>query len=236
MNPKLKNILLLAVIAILIGAFWWFDLGRFLSFQYLQDQRATLIALRTAHPLGMSVGFFVIYVAVTALSVPGAAILTLAGGAIFGLIWGTVLVSFASTLGATCAFLVSRHILRASIQQKFGDKLSAINEGVRKDGPFYLFTLRLVPVFPFFLINLLLGLTPMATRTFFWVSQLGMLAGTLVYVNAGTELARLTSASGILSPRLLGAFVLLGIFPILARKAVALLRKTTPTAAEGGAQ
>jgi len=236
MNSKLKNILLLAVIAILIGTFWWFDLGRFLSFQYLQDQRATLIALRTAHPLAMSIGFFVIYVAVTALSVPGAAILTLAGGAIFGLIWGTVLVSFASTLGATCAFLVSRHILRASIQQKFGDKLSAINEGVRKDGPFYLFTLRLVPVFPFFLINLLLGLTPMATRTFFWVSQLGMLAGTLVYVNAGTELARLTSASGILSPRLLGAFVLLGVFPILARKVVALLRKTTPTAAEGGVQ
>jgi pyruvate/2-oxoglutarate dehydrogenase complex dihydrolipoamide dehydrogenase (E3) component/uncharacterized membrane protein YdjX (TVP38/TMEM64 family) len=162
----------------------------------------------------------VIYVIVTALSFPGAAVMTLVAGAIFGLLWGTVIVSFASTIGATLAFLASRFLLRDGIQKKFGDKLKAINDGVTKEGGFYLFTMRLVPAFPFFVINLVMGLTTIKTRTFFWVSQLGMLAGTLVFVNAGTELAKITSLKGILSPGLIGAFVLLGIFPIIAKKII----------------
>jgi uncharacterized membrane protein YdjX (TVP38/TMEM64 family) len=164
--------------------------------------------------------FFVAYVAVTGLSLPGAAVMTLAGGAVFGLFWGLLLVSFASSLGATLAFLASRFLLRDWVQQRFGDRLRAINAGIEKEGGFYLFTLRLVPVFPFFVINLLMGLTPIKTRTFYWVSQIGMLAGTLVYVNAGTQLARIDSLAGILSPALLGSFVLLGLFPLLAKKIV----------------
>src|SRR6185436_11830167 len=145
-------------------------------------------------------------------------------GAIFGLLWGVVIVSFASSIGATLAFLASRFLLRDWVQGKFGDKLKAINEGVEKEGAFYLFALRLVPAFPFFVINLVMGLTPMRTRTFYWVSQLGMLAGTLVYVNAGTQLARITSVKGILSPGLLLSFVLLGIFPLLAKAVVGWFR------------
>jgi uncharacterized membrane protein YdjX (TVP38/TMEM64 family)/thioredoxin reductase len=164
--------------------------------------------------------FFVAYVAVTGLSLPGAAVMTLAGGAIFGLFWGLLLVSFASSLGATLAFLASRFLLRDWVQKRFGDRMRAINAGIAKEGGFYLFTLRLVPLFPFFVINLVMGLTPLKTRTFYWVSQLGMLAGTLVYVNAGTQLARIDSLAGILSPALLGSFVLLGIFPLLAKKIV----------------
>jgi uncharacterized membrane protein YdjX (TVP38/TMEM64 family) len=155
-----------------------------------------------------------------ALSLPGAALLTLAGGAVFGLLWGVVIVSFASSIGATLAFLISRFLLRDWVQQRFGQRLQAIDEGVKREGAFYLFTLRLVPVFPFFLVNLLSGLTGMKARTFYWVSQLGMLAGTVVYVNAGTQLAKIDSLSGILSPGLLGSFALLGVFPLLARKIV----------------
>ena len=160
----------------------------------------------------LSIGvFFAIYVAVTALSLPGAAILTLAAGALFGLVQGLVIVSFASSVGATLAFLVSRFILRDTVRNKFKEKLKKIDEGVEKQGAFYLFTLRLVPVFPFFLINLLMGLTSLKTWTFYWVSQVGMLAGTAVYVNAGTQLAQIDSLSGIVSPGLIFSFVLLGI-------------------------
>jgi len=154
------------------------------------------------------------------LSLPGATLLTLAGGAIFGLLWGTLIVSFASTIGATLAFLIARFLLRDWVARRFGQRLAAVDEGVRRDGGFYLFTLRLVPVFPFFLVNLLLGLTAMKARTFYGVSQLGMLAGTVVYVNAGTQLARLDSLAGILSPSLLASFALLGVFPLLARKLI----------------
>jgi pyruvate/2-oxoglutarate dehydrogenase complex dihydrolipoamide dehydrogenase (E3) component/uncharacterized membrane protein YdjX (TVP38/TMEM64 family) len=165
----------------------------------------------------------VVYVVVTGLSLPGAAIMTLAGGAIFGLLWGTLIVSFASSIGATIAFLASRFIFRDTVQRRFADGLRAVNAGVEKDGPFYLFALRLVPIFPFFVINLVMGLTPMKTRTFYWVSQLGMLAGTIVYVNAGTQIAQIETLSGILSPGLLGSFVLLGLFPLLAKRIVGLL-------------
>jgi len=156
--------------------------------------------------------------------VPGAAILTLAGGAIFGLLWGTVLVSFASSLGATLAFLTSRFLLRDAIQRRFGDRLKTINEGVAKDGAFYLFTLRVVPLFPFFVVNLLMGLTPISLATFYLVSQAGMLPATIVYVLAGTQIAQITSLRGILSPGLVGAFVLLGLFPLIAKKTMAYLK------------
>ena len=156
----------------------------------------------------------------TGLSLPGAAIMTLVGGAIFGLLWGTVIVSFASAIGATLAFLASRYLFRDAIQAKFGDKLGAINRGVEKEGAFYLFALRLVPAFPFFVINLVMGLTPMKTWTYYWVSQLGMLAGTIVYVNAGTQIARIESLAGLVSPGLIGSFVLLGVFPLIAKRVV----------------
>jgi uncharacterized membrane protein YdjX (TVP38/TMEM64 family) len=224
---------LLAVIAALIAAFFAFDLGRYLSLERLQASKAAIDAYRDAHPLLASAAFLGIYVAVTALSLPGAVILTLAGGAVFGLLWGLVLVSFASSIGATLAFLTSRLLLRDAIQARFGDKLQPINDGIRKDGAFYLFTLRLVPVFPFFVINLVMGLTPIGAWTFYWVSQVGMLAGTIVYVNAGTELGKLESLAGILSPTLIASFVLLGLFPLIARKVVEKVnarRNQTPVA------
>ena len=162
--------------------------------------------------------------AVTGLPLPGAAVMTLAGGAVFGLGWGLLLVSFASSIGATLAFLASRYLLRVAVQAKFGDRLQALDAGIEKEGGFYLFSLRLVPVFPFFVINLAMGLTPIRTWTFYWVSQLGMLAGTLAYVKAGTQLARIDSAAGILSPMLIASFAVLGILPLLAKKVVALIR------------
>ena len=219
-----RKLLLLLALAVLIGAFFALDLGRFFSLDYFKSQQTAIEAYRAAHP-GLTAGlFFAIYVAVTGLSLPGAAIMTLAAGAIFGLLWGTVIVSFASTLGATLAFLAARFLLGDWVQGKFGDRLKAINAGMEKEGGFYLFTLRLIPIFPFFVINLAMGLTPIRTWTFYWVSQVGMLAGTLVYVNAGTQLARLDSLQGILSPALLGSFVLLGLFPLIAQKIIALVK------------
>ena len=221
---KTRKLVLLTLLGLLIAAYIHFDLGQYLSLPALKDQQAAIAAFQADHPLTGVAIYFVIYVIVTALSFPGATLLTLAGGAVFGLFWGTLIVSFASTIGATLAFLISRFLLRDWVSQRFGQRLAAIDDGIRREGAFYLFTLRLVPAFPFFMINLLLGLTAMKTRTFFWVSQLGMLAGTVVYVNAGTQLARLDSLSGILSPALLGAFVLLGIFPLIARQLVDIVR------------
>ncbi len=211
----------LAIIALIVAAiiaFFAFDLGRFLTLDYFKAQQATLSAYVSANPLQSALTFFAVYVAVAALSLPGAAILTLVAGAIFGFSTGLVIVSFASTMGATLAFLSSRFLLRDWVQSKFGERLKPINEGVAKDGPFYLFALRLVPLFPFFVVNLLMGLTPIKTWPFYWVSQIGMLAGTAVFVNAGTQLAQITSLKGILSPAIIGSFALLGIFPIIAKK------------------
>lgn len=219
-----KKMSLLAVLLAVVWAYFAFDLGQYLSLQALKTQQVAIADYQANHPFQVIGLYFVIYVVATALSFPGAALLTLAGGAIFGLLWGTVIVSFASTLGATLAFLMSRFLLRDWVSQRFGQRLEAIDNGVKREGAFYLFTLRLVPVFPFFLVNLLFGLTAMKARTFFWVSQIGMLAGTLVYVNAGTQLAKLDSLSGILSPALLGSFVLLGIFPLIAKKLVEVVR------------
>lgn len=218
----MKRIILLGLVAALLAAFFAFDLGRFLTLETLKASQEQFAAQYAATPYLVMGAYFVIYVGVTALSLPGAAVMTLAGGALFGLATGTLLVSFASSLGATLAFLVARFVLRDTVQNRFGNRLAAINAGIEKDGAFYLFTLRLVPAFPFFVINLLMGLTPIRTWTFYWVSQVGMLAGTLVYVNAGTQLARIDSLAGILSPGLVASFVLLGIFPLIAKKIVAM--------------
>ncbi|MFN0038331.1 MAG: FAD-dependent oxidoreductase [Burkholderiales bacterium] len=218
------RLLLLFAIAALAVAFFAFDLERFFDLAYLKSRQGEMDAQFAAHPLATAAMFFLAYVAVTGLSLPGAAILTLAAGAIFGLLWGAIIVSFASSIGATLAFLVSRFVLRDSVQAKFGDKLRALNAGIEKEGAFYLFTLRLVPAFPFFVINLAMGLTPLRTATFYWVSQLGMLAGTIVYVNAGTQIARIDSASGILSPMLIASFTLLGLFPLIAKKIIDMIK------------
>ncbi|MFY8124536.1 MAG: VTT domain-containing protein, partial [Hydrogenophaga sp.] len=222
---RFRQALLLLLLALAIGVFVALDLGRFLSFEQLKASQASFAQLHADQPLTVAVVYFVLYVAATALSIPGAAIITLAGGAIFGLWQGLLIVSFASTLGATFAFLASRFLLRDWVEARFGQRLTDIHLGVDREGGFYLFTLRLIPVVPFFLINLLMGLTRMKVWTFYWVSQLGMLAGTAVYVNAGTQLAQLDSVKGILSPALLGSFVLLGIFPLIARRIVAAVQQ-----------
>ena len=214
-----SKLLVLAVIAAAITAFFVFDLKQYVSLDYFQAQRAAIEAQVQAYPLRTALLFFGAYVAVTGLSLPGAAIMTLIAGALFGLLWGTVIASFASSLGATLAFLASRFLLRDWVQQRFGDRLRPINEGIAREGAFYLFALRLVPAFPFFVINLVMGLTPIRTSTYYWVSQLGMFAGTLVYVYAGTQLGAFKISAGLLL-----AFALLGIFPLLAKKALDALK------------
>ncbi len=214
-NPKL---IVLLTVAILVALFFAFDLQQVLSLQELKARQSDFNAYYQDNPIQTLGIFFGLYVLVTALSLPGAAIMTLAAGALLGLVTGVILVSFASSIGATLAFLVSRYLFHDAVQSRFGNQLSAFNRGVERDGAFYLFTLRLVPLFPFFMINLLMGLTPIKARTFYWISQAGMLAGTVVFVNAGTQLAQIESLSGILSPELIASFALLGIFPLLTRK------------------
>jgi uncharacterized membrane protein YdjX (TVP38/TMEM64 family) len=195
------------------------------SLEFLKQSKEQFAEYYSENPAVVLGSFFLIYVAVTALSLPGAAVMTLAAGALFGLITGVILVSFASTIGATLAFLAARFVFGETIQRKYSEKLHKMNEGVRKEGAFYLFTLRLVPAFPFFVINLAMALTPIKTWTFYWVSQLGMFPGTIAYVYAGTELAEVTSLSDVLSPGLISAFVILGLLPITAKKLVGLIRK-----------
>ncbi|HEY8095303.1 MAG TPA: FAD-dependent oxidoreductase, partial [Methylobacter sp.] len=219
-QTDLSRWVLLAVIAVLIATFFIFDLQQYLTLESLKAQQAAIDTYRSNHPVLAVAIYALIYIVVTGLSLPGAAILTLAGGAVFGLFWGTLIVSFSSTIGATLAFLSARFLFRDAVESRFGDRLNVINKGMDRDGALYLFTLRLVPVFPFFVINLAMGLTSLKTQTFYWVSQVGMLAGTVVYVNAGTQLGKLESLSGILSPGLIGSFALLGIFPLLANKVV----------------
>ena len=209
-----------AVVLALLAAYWFFDLGRLLTLDSLKASRAALTGAYQAQPLATVLSFFAVYVAVCALSIPGAAILTLAAGAMFGVGVGLLVVSFASALGALLAFLVARYLLRDLVQARFGKALAPVNDGMARDGAFYLLTLRLVPLFPFWLVNLLSGLTPISATRFYAVSQLGMLPGTLVYVNAGTQLAAIQSPSQILSPGLLGSFVLLGLFPLAAKAGV----------------
>ncbi|MGB3212307.1 MAG: FAD-dependent oxidoreductase [Desulforhopalus sp.] len=221
----MKKLLIVFVIIAAVIGFFAFDLNQLLTLENIKSNLADFQQWRDSSPILVSLLFFTVYVLVTALSLPGAVIMTLAAGGLFGLVWGLVIVSFASTIGATLAFLVSRYLLRDSVQKRFGDRLGTINRGIEREGAFYLFTLRLVPIFPFFLINILMGLTPIKTFTYYWVSQLGMLAGTVVYVNAGTQLAQIEGLGGILSPGLLLSFALLGIFPLLAKKMTELLKK-----------
>ncbi|WP_026601424.1 FAD-dependent oxidoreductase [Methylomonas sp. 11b] len=215
---KTPRTLLLLGIAVLVATFFALDLQHYLTLEHLKARQTGIAYYRQSHPVLAMALYAALYIAVTALSLPGATILTLAGGAVFGVLWGTLIVSFASSIGATLAFLAARFMLRDWVKSRFGNRLQAIDDGLSRDDAFYLFTLRLVPLFPFFMINLVMGLTPIKTRTFYWVSQVGMLAGTLVYVNAGTQLAKIDSLSGILSPALLGSFVLLGMFPLGAKK------------------
>ena len=213
----MKKALLVLILFGAIAAYFLFDFGQYLSLESFKERQAEIVAAKDDNPLLYIAGFFLLYVAVTGLSIPGAAIMSLVAGALFGLVFGTVIVSFASTIGATLAFLSSRYLMRDWVQGKFGERLRAIDDGLAKDGAFYLFTLRLIPVFPFFIINLLMGLTRITTWTFFWVSQLGMLAATIVFVNAGTQISQLESTAGLLSPILIASFVTLALFPWVAK-------------------
>lgn len=215
-----SKIIAFVLVAIIVSLFFLFDLSQYFTLDYLKSEKDNILAMYEENAIATIAIYFLIYIAVTALSLPGAVILTLAGGAIFGVVSGTLIVSFASTIGATLAFLVSRFVLRESIQAKFGDKLTSINQGMDKEGSFYLFTLRLIPIFPFFMINLLMGLTRINVPQFFFVSQIGMLPGTIVFVNAGSQLAGIDSLAGILSPSLLLSFALLGLFPLIAKKVI----------------
>lgn len=213
------NKIIIALIMIgLIAGFKIFHISDYLSLAYLKESRAQFEALYTEHRFSVIAAYMGAYILVTSLSLPGAAVMGLAAGALFGLVTGTIAVSFASTIGATLACAVSRFIMRDWVQRRFGDKLGMVNSGIEKDGAFYLFTLRLIPAFPFWLINIVMGLTKMPLKTYYWVSQIGMLPGTIVFVNAGKELAEIDSPSGIFSPGLIFSFIILGLFPIAAKK------------------
>lgn len=218
------KILLAVILASLIAAFFIFDLQQYLSLEYLKSQKDALNELYSQRPALIIGAYFIVYVAFTALALPAAAILTLAGGAIFGFWTGLVIVSFASTIGATLAFIFTRFLFHDAVQAKFGELLETVNAGIEKEGAFYVFGLRLVPLFPFFVVNSILALTKLKTFTFYWASQLGMLAGTAVFVNAGTQLAQIESLDGILNIKLIASFVLLGVFPIVAKKFLEFLK------------
>ena len=236
-QPRVTRTQWIVIALLLVGAtlFWALDLHRYLSLEQLQQSRDQLQGWRAAQPWLLAGGLFLGYVALAALSLPGAAIMTLAIGAIFGLIQGTVLVSFASTIGGTLAFLISRTLLRDFVRRRYAGRIGKVEEGFSREGTFYLLSLRLVPVFPFFLVNLLMGLTPISTLRFFLVSQIGMLPGTLVYVNAGTQLAKVQSLGDIFSPLLLLSFTLLGLLPLLARWLLKQLERRRQPPPEAGA-
>jgi uncharacterized membrane protein YdjX (TVP38/TMEM64 family) len=218
------RLVLLVVMAVLVAAYFLFDLGAYADLDYLKQIRADALNYVATHPVRSSLVYFGVYVLVTGLSLPGAAIMTLAGGAVFGLLWGVVLVSFASTIGASVAMLIARTLLRDWVQDRFADQLHAVNAGLARDGGFYLFGLRMVPLFPFFVINLVMGLSRLSLWQFYWVSQVGMLAGTVVFVFAGTQLAGVNEIGDVLSPGLIMALTLLGLFPLLARKTLDWMR------------
>ena len=216
---------MLAGVVVVIASLLALQAQQGFDLAFVQEQRFAALEFVEANPVLAPAAFLVLYIAVTGLSLPGAALLTLIAGAAFGLVLGTVLVSFASSIGATVAFVLARYLFRDAVQRRFAAQLARINEGIAKDGAFYLFALRLVPAFPFFAINLGMALTPLKVTTFYWVSQVGMLAGTVVYVNAGREIGKLESLSGILSPTLIASFALLGLFPLIARKALDTIKR-----------
>ncbi|TXY08332.1 TVP38/TMEM64 family protein [Vibrio mimicus] len=213
MNRKL----IIALILIAIAALLVTQFSQYLTLEVAKARQAELASYIDAHLLQAALIYFVVYVLLTAFSIPGATVVTLLGAALFGFWLSLLLASFASTIGATLAFLSSRFLLRDWVQSKFAEKLLTINQGVERDGAFYLLSLRLIPVFPFFLINLVMGLTPISTWRYYWVSQLGMLPGTAVYLNAGTQLAEISSLGEIISLPVLASFVLLGVFPIIVK-------------------
>ncbi len=221
----MKKIILALLVVAAIALFFGMGLDQYLTLGVLKESQEEFAAMLAQSPWRVTLVAFVLYVTLVALSFPGATLMGLAIGALFGLWYGTLFVSFGSTIGATLAFLTSRYLLRDFVQHHFADKLKKINEGIAKDGAHYLFMLRLVPIFPFFLVNLLMGLTHIHIRTYYWVSQLSMLAGTMVYVNAGTQLARIDSLSDIFSPEVLLSFALLGVFPLIAKRVVQALQK-----------
>lgn len=223
--PDPKKIILAAVIAGAIILFFVFDLGQYLSLEYLRQTRESLQELYAENMIMVLGGFFFLYVAVTALSLPGAAIMTLAAGALFGFWTGIIMVSFASSIGATLACAVARYLFRDWTRDKLGKWYHKINSGIEREGTFYLFTMRLIPAIPFFAINLSMALTGMRLWTFYWVSQLGMLAGTAVFINAGNQLGQISKVSDILSPGLIISFVILGIFPLAVKKIINFVRK-----------
>jgi uncharacterized membrane protein YdjX (TVP38/TMEM64 family) len=222
---KYTKFVVLVLVAAAVAAYFALDLGQYLNLQFLKDSQQAFQGYYAQHPVQAVAIYFGLYVLLAALSVPGATVATLAGGALFGLWLGTIIVSFASSIGATLAFLISRYLLQDWVRNHFRKQFDAVDEGFRRDGVFYLFTLRLVPAFPFFVINLLLGLTTMRTWTFYWVSQLGMLAGTVVRVNAGTGLAQINSLRDIMSPAIIGSFVLLAVFPFIVKKALDMFKR-----------
>ena len=224
-NKPIKILLLIAVFTIVVALFFVFELQNYLTLEYLKSSKAFFISSYEKNPILVLGSYFLFYIVVTAFSLPGAVWMTLGGGAFFGLFAGTVIVSFASSIGAALAMLIARFLLRDCVQSRFEKQMQIINAGINKDGGFYLFTLRLVPAVPFFVINLGIGLTPLRAGTFYWVSQLGMLPGTLVYINAGSELGKIQSVGEILSPTLIASFVLLGIFPLLVKKMLAFIEK-----------
>lgn len=228
----LLRVVLVALVAVLAAAYFALDLGDYLDLAYLKQAHERVVAGVDAHPVTATAAFFTAYVLVTAASLPGAAVMTLAAGAVFGLAWGVVLVSFASSVGATLAMLIARKVLGEWVQSRFDEQLHAVNRGLDRDGGFYLFSLRMVPLFPFFVINLVMGLTRIRAWTFYWVSQTGMLAGTFVYVFAGTQIAAVDSLSDVLSPGMIAALSLLGLFPLLARKGIGWIRRARGAAAE----
>ncbi|MEN8861241.1 FAD-dependent oxidoreductase [Qipengyuania flava] len=221
----MKRLLIIAALAALVAAYFFFGLGDYLTVEGIKQVAGDVGAYYERNPAQVIAGFFLVYVAVVAASLPGAAVMTLAAGALFGVLVGTIIVSFASTLGATLAFLASRYVLRDGIEARFGERLRTVNQGLERDGAFYLFTIRMIPLFPFFVVNLVMGLTRIGTWTFAWVSQIGMLLGTIVYVNAGTQLARIDSLSGIASPAVLASFALLGIAPWFAKAIIGWIKR-----------
>ena len=224
-SGNIKKVVIVLVIIGLIAAFKIFGLADYFSLTFLKESQQNFQTMYINNQVPVLAAFLAIYVLVTSLSLPGAAIMTIAAGALFGLLVGTIIVSFASTIGATIACFFARFLLRDWVQTKFGNKLKVVNEGIEKEGAFYLFTARLIPYIPFVLINLAMGLTKIPLRTYFWVSQIGMLPATIVYVNAGKEVAKISSVKDIASPTLIISFILLGVFPIIIKKLLELYKK-----------
>ncbi len=224
-SKNCKKLGLLALILTVFFIFFYFGGHKYLTFESLKQNNEALKAWANNNLILACSGFFIIYVASTALSLPGAAILTLASGLIFGFGLGTLLSSFASTIGAGLAFIATRYFLKDWVQNNFGSKIERINQGVKKEGAYYLFTLRLMPIFPFFLVNLLMGLTPIRFWTYYWVSQIAMLPGTAIYVNAGTQISEIESSKDIVSPALILSFVLLGLFPLAIKKVIGFINR-----------